>query len=189
MKNKNKGFTLVELIIVIAVIAILAAVLAPRYIQYVERARETNDLQTATNYMKAATVVLTDLSVGFHTSDNDWFVFKWGYSTSPGDGLNIHMGAAKVVNGMPTTYDSSKRDLLLQYEVASIMGWENGDGEYTDAGDAPLIDKPQSAAAAEVGTGGNSFMFYVNARTGEIYVDKGSAAWVNEIGVDAPLLP
>ena len=34
-RRNNKGFTLVELIIVIAIIAILAAVLAPQYIRYV----------------------------------------------------------------------------------------------------------------------------------------------------------
>ena len=38
-RKNNKGFTLVELIIVIAIIAVLAAVAAPQYIKYVERSR------------------------------------------------------------------------------------------------------------------------------------------------------
>ncbi len=52
----NKGFTLVELIIVVAIIAVLATVLAPQYLQYVERSRESNDLQLATNIMDASVI-------------------------------------------------------------------------------------------------------------------------------------
>lgn len=44
----NKGFSLVELIIVIAIMAILIVVLAPQYLKYVERSRNSTDLQNAT---------------------------------------------------------------------------------------------------------------------------------------------
>ncbi len=39
LRKNNKGFTLVELIVVIAIIGVLAAVLVPQYIQYVEKSR------------------------------------------------------------------------------------------------------------------------------------------------------
>lgn len=51
MKKENmndKGFSLVELIIVIAIMAILIVVLAPQYLKYVERSRNSTDLQNAT---------------------------------------------------------------------------------------------------------------------------------------------
>lgn len=39
MKNKNRGFSLVELIIVVAILGALVAILAPQYFQYVEKSR------------------------------------------------------------------------------------------------------------------------------------------------------
>lgn len=42
-KLNNKGFSLVELIIVIAIMAVLVGVLAPQYLKYVERSRVSTD--------------------------------------------------------------------------------------------------------------------------------------------------
>ncbi len=53
MKNKysslrnDKGFSLVELIVVIAVMAILAAVISLAVIRYIDKSRRSSDLQTA----------------------------------------------------------------------------------------------------------------------------------------------
>lgn len=44
-KMNNKGFSLVELIVVIAIMAVLVGVLAPMFIRYVEKSRESTDLQ------------------------------------------------------------------------------------------------------------------------------------------------
>jgi len=46
IRKNNKGFTLVELIIVVAIIAVLSAVAAPQYIKYVERSRQGVDAST-----------------------------------------------------------------------------------------------------------------------------------------------
>ena len=43
-KLNNKGFSLVELIIVIAIMAVLIGVLAPQYLKYVEKSRQSADL-------------------------------------------------------------------------------------------------------------------------------------------------
>ena len=49
----NKGFSLVELIIVIAIMAVLVGVLAPQFLKYVERSRKSTDCQNATSIVTA----------------------------------------------------------------------------------------------------------------------------------------
>ena len=56
----NKGFSLVELIIVIAIMAALIGVLAPQYIKYVEKSREAADLDSAQAIITALQVYATD---------------------------------------------------------------------------------------------------------------------------------
>ena len=59
-KMNNKGFSLVELIIVIAIMAILIVVLAPQYLKYVERSRNSTDMQNITEITSAIQIYAAD---------------------------------------------------------------------------------------------------------------------------------
>lgn len=59
-KMNNKGFSLVELIIVIAIMAILIVVLAPQYLKYVEKSRNSTDVTNATEIVTALQVYASD---------------------------------------------------------------------------------------------------------------------------------
>lgn len=52
-RKNNKGFSLVELIVVIAIMAVLVGVLAPQLIKYVEKSREATDIQNCDNIVTA----------------------------------------------------------------------------------------------------------------------------------------
>ena len=60
MKQKNKGFSLLELIVSIAIMAVLSGMLAPQFFQYIERARETRDMQTLQVVYTAVQAALSD---------------------------------------------------------------------------------------------------------------------------------
>lgn len=59
-KTNNKGFSLVELIIVIAIMAVLIGVLAPQFIKYVERSRKSTDVQNASEICTVLTTYASD---------------------------------------------------------------------------------------------------------------------------------
>lgn len=59
-KNKKKGFTLVELIVVLAILAILAAMLVPALTGYIDKANEKKILATARQYYVAAQTVASE---------------------------------------------------------------------------------------------------------------------------------
>lgn len=65
-RKSNKGFTLVELIIVIAIIAILTVVAAPQYIKYVDKARWSKDQNNAASILTAVEAAAID-----NNSDED----------------------------------------------------------------------------------------------------------------------
>ena len=72
MKNKRRGFTVVELVIIIAVVAILAAVLIPTYVNLVKKSNEANAQVEAKNLISE---MLTDIILG-KEGDADLLVFS-----------------------------------------------------------------------------------------------------------------
>ena len=62
-KLNNKGFSLVELIIVIAIMAVLIGVLAPQYLKYVEKSRVSADADQIDTLISAVEIYSADQGV------------------------------------------------------------------------------------------------------------------------------
>ena len=60
MQKKNKGFTLVELIVVLVILAILAAILVPALLGYLDIAKDRQNIINAKNILTATQTKLTD---------------------------------------------------------------------------------------------------------------------------------
>ncbi len=196
MKIKNKGFTLVELIIVIAIIAVLAAVLAPRYLQYVERARQSNDLQIATNLMRAATVAVADPKSNV-PADRVLEVL-WATGNGPDEshyGGKLYIRAPQAVRVSTLSGLQGLEDMTslthLQQMILNIMSSDGVTPDFTGSGAVGMMEDAESAVG-----NASSFCFHIHTTTGEIalakYSSDGGLAindWIEVIGVDATPAP
>ena len=62
-KKNNKGFSLVELIVVVAIMAVLVGVLAPAYLRYVEKSRVQKDNSAVAEVVEATKIALSEEAV------------------------------------------------------------------------------------------------------------------------------
>lgn len=67
-KMNNKGFSLVELIVVIAIMAVLIGVLAPQFLKYVEKSRLAKDNLAISEIANAVKIALADETVNEGTT-------------------------------------------------------------------------------------------------------------------------
>ena len=102
MNTAQKGFTLIELMIVIAIIGILAAIALPAYQDYTKRARVGEALSLAGGAKTAVTE--------FYSSNNDW----------PSDNAAAGLPSATAINGnsvSSVTVGTGKITILMTDKV------------------------------------------------------------------------
>ena len=111
MKN-NKGFSLVELIIVIAIMAILVGVMAPQLIKYIEKANVSADTQICDAVRTAVQTTLMDPAIVTDKSYTD---------ITGATAITVTGGIQALIN---STHSSAfKKNIydLLQVDTASSV--------------------------------------------------------------------
>ena len=132
-KMNNKGFSLVELIVVIAIMAVLIGVLAPQFIKYVQRSKVSTDIQNAVNQAFEFTYNNVKLST---TAANAYE----GQILVTDITVNKNTNKSKTVNGVNNDYLDS-----ITVKVPVVLGDLNGDGTIDDTNDVIYIDQTASA--------------------------------------------
>lgn len=134
--KKNKGFSMVELIIVIAIMAILAGALAPALIKYINKSRISTDIQTANTIATAIQTALsnengydaatnttgpTDVSGIYNASGN---AFEKAFTSACGGSSSPTTKASKCVGSSPTSFTKGSFQYELNKETSTIIIYE-----------------------------------------------------------------
>ena len=107
-KKNNKGFTLVELVIVITILAILVGLLAPQYTKYVEKSRKSADVDNMNEMVKAVQVYAVEQgAAGGKTKTT-------GSITLSAGGVKITDNSAKDITNALDEYVPNYKNIALK---------------------------------------------------------------------------
>ena len=129
-RNLQKGFTLIELMIVVAIIGILAAVALPAYQDYTKRAKISELILAASSCRTSVTES--------YASGNSFAANNWGCENT------ATAGASKYVKSIETTADG-----------AIIVKAQNVGDTTIDGKDVTLIPYHDNTTAKAVATTGH----------------------------------
>lgn len=126
-KMNNKGFSLVELIVVIAIMGILAVTLAPRLTSYIEKSRKAADSEVVNTIMTATKLGFAEQNIfdAFTTNTNTVATGTPATSYSLDLNTNAYTVTAKSwVVATPATTDAFLKQL---YDVVGDFNLKSKD--------------------------------------------------------------
>lgn len=101
-KNNNKGFTLVELIVVLVILAILAAILVPALLGYIDRAKGQQIVLNARSAYTAAQAEMTSKYAKYKSGDISFTEQEKSRIKNTADNANctaLNIGTAGTTSG------------------------------------------------------------------------------------------
>ena len=109
-RKDDRGFSLVELIIVIAIMAVLVGVAAPQYLKFVERGRNSTDIQNIANIIQATQIYYLDpakTADQWQVGDGDTFTATGQAGSASSNGLKDALTSAGLTDSTITCKSQS----------------------------------------------------------------------------------
>ncbi len=117
-KLDNKGFSLVELIIVIAIMAVLIGVLAPQYLKYVEKSRQSADLANIDQIISAVEIYSADPN---NSIVDDTLRCNDKNITVPGSGTDLGKALKEAgINTLPTMKSKAYSNWEIEFDSTGV---------------------------------------------------------------------
>ncbi len=179
--RKNRGFTLVELVIIIAVLAILTGLLTPAYTKYVEKSRRAADMSNAKNISRIITMGIVDGSIEFKNEFHSSEYRNVICVTVDSSGTHCSASGTVSFNGKTWSDDpSSDYRRVTEYMQANGIGNEKLKCKYPQ-NDGWLFYTVLVYSDGKVryasGNGTNDSNAYYNGKDG--YMEKTAGYWYN----------
>ena len=107
MRNTQRGFTLIELMIVVAIIGILAAIAVPQYSDYVTRSRRADGQTTLLQVAQALERCYTQFSA--YTNTSCAVVGTGGVSQASPEGYYVIAAAGSALSASALTLTATRQ--------------------------------------------------------------------------------
>lgn len=165
--KRNKGFTLVELIVVLVILAILAAILVPALLGYIDRAKNQKYIYQCRELMLAAQTGIAEayakpnIKESFEASLRD----KTGFYDNKRYGYFSSLWAGKVINGVSIDNETNARGGAFKKQICKKMAMYVEHQDYTVS-----TERPAAKDKASKFKNGAAFFIAYNERGKIIYM-------------------